>query len=269
VVLGECGGFNLVLPGHTWEDYAVKKRIDPGGDSNREDYPDVQSWSPRYEGWLDGLRLLRPLGLNAAVYTQITDVEHECNGWLTYDRAVSKIPVARLKTAHDRLYGTCPSLKPLLPMWSDGGAAGWLATGQAPAGWTQVEFDDSGWQTVRGPLGRGPSAHRLDAGPGGSVLLRRSFDLDRVPRQAAVRIVAQGPTRLFLNGAPVKTLSTSDVAGFIPTSVALLSPDAVQKLRQGRNVLAVEIPPAKSAGDVVLDVGLYELERPYGTQFNR
>ena len=269
VVLGECGGFNLVLPGHTWEDYAVKKRIDPGGDSNREDYPDVQSWSPRYEGWLDGLRLLRPLGLNAAVYTQITDVEHECNGWLTYDRAVSKIPVARLKTAHDRLYGTCPPLKPFLPMWSDGGAAGRLATGQAPAGWTQVEFDDSGWQAVRGPLGRGPSAHRLDAGPGGSVLLRRSFDLDRVPRQAAVRIVAQGPTRLFLNGAPVKTLSTSDLAGFIPTSVALLSPDAVEKLRQGRNVLAVEIPPAKSAGDVVLDVGLYAVELPGGTRSGR
>ena len=81
--------------------------------------------------------------------------------------------------------------------------------------------------------------------------------------------MGQGPTRLFLNGAPVKTLSTSDLAGFIPTSVALLSPDAVQKLRQGRNVLAVEIPPAKSAGDVVLDVGLYAVELSGGTRSGR
>ena len=33
---------------------------------------------------------MRPPGLSAAVYTQTTDVEVECNGFLTYDREMVK-----------------------------------------------------------------------------------------------------------------------------------------------------------------------------------
>jgi hypothetical protein len=39
-------------------------------------------------------RLHQLRGLSAAVYTQTTDVETECNGLLTYDRAVAKIDPA-------------------------------------------------------------------------------------------------------------------------------------------------------------------------------
>ena len=35
-------------------------------------------------------------GVSAAVYTQTTDVEGEVNGLMTYDRAVTKMPVAEL-----------------------------------------------------------------------------------------------------------------------------------------------------------------------------
>ena len=34
---------------------------------------------------------LYPEGLSAAVYTQLTDIEEEVNGLLTYDRKVSKL----------------------------------------------------------------------------------------------------------------------------------------------------------------------------------
>ena len=40
-----------------------------------------------------------PKGLCAAIYTQLTDVENECNGLLTYDRQVCKVdeePMCRL-----------------------------------------------------------------------------------------------------------------------------------------------------------------------------
>jgi len=39
----------------------------------------------------DQLKPLIAKGLSAAVYTQITDVETEVNGLITYDRAVLKI----------------------------------------------------------------------------------------------------------------------------------------------------------------------------------
>ena len=35
-------------------------------------------------------------GLSVAVYTQTTDVEHEVNGLLSYDRAVDKMDIKRV-----------------------------------------------------------------------------------------------------------------------------------------------------------------------------
>ena len=40
-------------------------------------------------------------GLSAAVYTQLSDVEHELNGLVTYDRSIVKLPV---KTLHKIFY---------------------------------------------------------------------------------------------------------------------------------------------------------------------
>ncbi len=40
---------------------------------------------------------IRREGLTAAVYTQITDVEEELNGLMTYDREVLKIPEETLR----------------------------------------------------------------------------------------------------------------------------------------------------------------------------
>jgi hypothetical protein len=102
---GECGGFNVLIPGHLWhKDQTQQARVNPAGETGRESYESVAQWEPRYRNWLTNLRLMRAGGLNAAVYTQISDVEHECNGWLTYDRKVSKFPIAQLRTWHRELY---------------------------------------------------------------------------------------------------------------------------------------------------------------------
>ena len=50
----------------------------------------------RLQAHTQGVQTLRDeKGLSAAVYTQITDVETECNGLLTYDRAVFKVDAAK------------------------------------------------------------------------------------------------------------------------------------------------------------------------------
>lgn len=41
-------------------------------------------------------QLMKYKGLSVAVYTQTTDVEHEVNGLLTYDRAVEKMDTKRI-----------------------------------------------------------------------------------------------------------------------------------------------------------------------------
>jgi hypothetical protein len=39
-------------------------------------------------------------GLSAVIYTQLTDVETECNGLLTYDREINKVVPERAAAAN-------------------------------------------------------------------------------------------------------------------------------------------------------------------------
>ncbi len=92
LVLGEFGGLGLAIDGHTWE----RKHWGYQGVSDREQL------TRKYESFLRAVaQLWKEQGLSAAVYTQLTDVETECNGLLTYDRAVLK-PVAKRVAAANR-----------------------------------------------------------------------------------------------------------------------------------------------------------------------
>ncbi|MFD5661243.1 AbfB domain-containing protein [Streptomyces hirsutus] len=94
-VLGEYGGLGLKVSGHEWY---------PGGGFSYEDQPDASHLDNRFVGLLDAIREVRlPRGLSGAVYTEITDVENEANGLLTYDRQVVKVDEARVRAANRAL----------------------------------------------------------------------------------------------------------------------------------------------------------------------
>ena len=57
-----------------------------------------------YNLYTDGVLPLINEGLSALVYTQLTDVEDETNGLITYDRRVVKIDSDKMKTANSLLY---------------------------------------------------------------------------------------------------------------------------------------------------------------------
>ena len=58
-----------------------------------------------YDELLYKLRPMIRSSLAAAVYTEITDVEGEANGFMTYDREVLKFDVDRTKEKHEQLIG--------------------------------------------------------------------------------------------------------------------------------------------------------------------
>lgn len=95
LVLGEFGGLGLPMEGHTWQDK------DNWG---YQSFKNVDELKARYQGLVNDLARLIPLGLSAAVYTQTTDVEIETNGLMTYDRAVVKMPETELNEWHQQLY---------------------------------------------------------------------------------------------------------------------------------------------------------------------
>lgn len=59
------------------------------------------AWRRLYEG--EVIPHMERRGLSAAVYTQLSDVEEEVNGLLTYDRKVCKVDPAVVREINRRL----------------------------------------------------------------------------------------------------------------------------------------------------------------------
>jgi len=88
VVLSEFGGYNHRVLGHTFndKDFGYKKFESP-----LELEKEIESL---YKGQI--IPAIEQ-GLSACVYTQLSDVEDELNGLLTYDRKVTKIAATTIK----------------------------------------------------------------------------------------------------------------------------------------------------------------------------
>jgi len=94
VVLSEFGGYNLRLEGHCYNDtdFGYKK------------LPSREALWAAYEKLFEEQILPAiPKGLTATVYTQLTDVEDELNGILTYDRRVVKLDREKLIQLNARI----------------------------------------------------------------------------------------------------------------------------------------------------------------------
>jgi hypothetical protein len=98
-VLGEYGGLGLPVMGHTWS----------GGGWGYAVEPDAKALTDHYVQMTGRLRELRSCnGLSAAIYTQTTDVETELNGLMTYDRAVTKPDIDRVRAANKAVIEGAP-----------------------------------------------------------------------------------------------------------------------------------------------------------------
>ncbi|MBA7521754.1 Beta-galactosidase [subsurface metagenome] len=84
IVLGEFGGLGLPVENHTWVE-------ETWGYRNMKDRQELMN---KYEDFYSTVwKFKEDPGLSASVYTQITDVETETNGLLTYDREIIKLDV--------------------------------------------------------------------------------------------------------------------------------------------------------------------------------
>lgn len=90
-VLGEFGGLGAPVEGHQWQ---------ASGNWSYRDSANFEELAVHYHSLMLQLAQLISGGLSAAVYTQLTDVEGEVNGLVSYDREVSKISVERLAQMH-------------------------------------------------------------------------------------------------------------------------------------------------------------------------
>lgn len=98
-VLGEYGGIGLVMKDHLWM---------PDRNWGYVKFNNPEEVTTEYIKYAEHLLQLIPRGFSAGVYTQITDVEGEVNGLMTYDRKEIKVNEKKIREINQKI---CNSLK--------------------------------------------------------------------------------------------------------------------------------------------------------------
>lgn len=252
---GEFGGIAWHVNGHLWNPalagsgYLLASSLD--------------NFADLYDGYINeavNFKSISNGGLNAAIYTQITDVENECNGLMTYDRLPKpdpdKILLSNQKARTGRFNVTTvvPTSQTVPQTWQ------WTTNAStANTNWYATGFNASGWSTGLAGFGT------VDPGvtPNtpwttlGYIYLRRTFNPGPLTAQQISQLVFtvyhDEDVVIYLNG-----VLAASASGYSSAYVSLpLSPQAQAAIvPNGVNVLAVSC--YQTTGGQFIDVGLSE-----------
>jgi Glycosyl hydrolases family 2, sugar binding domain/Glycosyl hydrolases family 2, TIM barrel domain/Glycosyl hydrolases family 2 len=244
-VLGEFGGLGLPVDGYTWSKSTWGYKGASSMEALNRDYEKllVKCWE-----------LHRDPGLSAVIYTQLTDVETECNGLLTYDREIHKVSPERA-TAVNTGHAPPPLVLQEISPTSQREGVPWRFTTEQPAvEWNQPKFDDTAWQQGLGGFGTAgtPGAVIQTEWKSADIWLRREFEWSADP---TARPVLKGhhddEVEIYLNGIP------ANHSGNFTTDYEELeiTPQAAASLKPGKNVISLHCHQ-KSGGQYV-DAGIF------------
>ena len=244
-VNGEFGGITADL-GHRWQNSA-----------------NVMGYGATLKsGWLatkkfqdlmkTAYKLKDERGASAFVYTQITDVEQEINGVLTYDRAVVKLDPKIVAAANrGEWLPLLPNPNPDLVPTSDFAPLEWKYSFDQPAAdWYKARFDDANWKTGDAPFGKGLGGVKTNWDTS-DIWMRRQFTLDGpLPANAKLSVLHDEDAEIYINGVLAAKL-TGYNSGYeeFPISDA-----ARASMKPGVNVWAVHVH--QTAGGQGIDVGI-------------
>ena len=244
-VLGEFGGLGLPIEGHAW----AKRSWGYKGTNS------IEGLTRGYEKLLaKAWELKDSAGLSAVIYTQLTDVETEGNGLLTYDREINKVIPERAAAVNTGKLPPVPVRKDIVPTSEKKGVE-WRYTLEQPAAdWNKPEFSDAAWQ--KGPGGFGtkdtPNTAVNTEWKGSDIWLRREFEwqVDK-NATAALMVHHDDAAEIYING-----VLACKADGFSSEyEETTLTPDGLAALKPGKNVIAVHCH--QDSGGQYIDVGIY------------
>ncbi len=246
VALGQYGSFVRAIQGHTY------------GGTGAAAQPAVDT--DRYVGLARRARGLavRP-GLSTSIYRQLTDVEGELDGLVTYDRAINKVVA---KSVSDANTIATTAIVPLIqasefevkPEYLKDAQIFWYTTTAPAATFIDSAFNDTAWTAA--PAGIGDTA---DAGARtrtklafNEIWLRTTFTLDKKPTgRLIVRAMYDEDTQVFVNG-----MLATDLYGYTTKYGDYTGSElAAQALVKGTNTIAVHT--LNTNGGRYSDVGLW------------
>ena len=247
---GEYGGIGYLVKGHTWE-------ATGGGYTNVKSGHDLEELYGEFTGLLKSFR--DDKGMSAAVYTQITDVETELNGLMTYDRKYKCDPAEIAKANHFRYpYATYREIVPT----SEKTSQIWKYTTKAPGpDWFKTAFDDANWKQGPGGFGTNPPGH----GPVGTawtdtpgdIWLRRTFNPGPLTPEQISRLVFHDyhdeDIDVYINGVPAYS-----APGYISSYEYRPWSKAAQLSLHPNTDNEIAVHCHQTAGGQYIDVGISE-----------
>ena len=264
--LGEFGGFGFVAPDNQWVEGLTESTV-YGTCIDQRDYENQY-----LNAWRDVVRHDTEHSTSAAIYTQLTDVETEVNGLLSYDRKVIKADVDLFARAvAQREFPEKPTVQLLVPT-SRETPQEWSYTETEPAeGWSKPGADLSGWK--KGPGVFGHKFHRNGSIKIGTewkslnLWVVRTVELPEKPlKRPILRIAYDDNATVYINGIEALTVKRGTNRGHqnIP-----LPAHAAKALKPGVNTLAIHVDNKKSlnmrqkdekkrAGSQFIDAGIGE-----------
>ena len=248
---GEFGGIAWHVNGHLWNPaqagtgYLLASSID-----------DIATL---YDGYINeavNFKSAANGGLNAAIYTQITDVENECNGLMTYDRLVKPDP-NRIKISNQKAITGQFTETTVVPT-SQTVPQTWQWTTNTPAtNWYATNFDATGWNTGVGGFGTkdpGVTPNTAWTTPG-YIYLRRTFNPGTLTAQQMSNLVFtvyhDENVAIYINGVLAGSASGYSTAY---VNLPLTAQGLAALIPNGTNVLAVSC--YQTTGGQFIDVGI-------------
>ena len=244
---GEYGGIGYVIKDHLYKEGGW-------GYTTISSAKDLEDLYGEFAMMLKGFRDTK--GLSAAVYTEITDVEIELNGLMTYDR-ILKCDPKQIALAN-RFQYPVPTFETVIPT-SETQSQTWKYTFDAPAGpWSSKAFDEAGWK--EGPGGFGtqntPGIGKLGTEWNTSdIWLRRIFTLPNLTAEQIEQLVLRDyhddDVEVFINGVSAYKAG-GYVAGYESKAI---TPEAKKAIVPGgENVIAIHCH--QNMGGQYIDAGL-------------
>jgi hypothetical protein len=247
-VCGEFGGITLVEEDHIWK----------GSGQEYISVQDAEELTSLFLNYNNMLESFQANGLCAAVYTELTDVEEELNGFITYDRKKVKQSapqIAAIKSAvQARIHNTYVPVLPTALNYDDNE---WSYSFSFHSNWQSKDYDASSWDRGMAGFGAIDSKETNVNTPWTStnIYIRKTFQLgDLSPSDiASLSLVAfyDEDCKIYING-----VLAAQVTGYV-NHYALLDINAAARatlIPNGENVIAVKC--SQTEGGQFIDVGL-------------
>ena len=245
---GEYGGVAYSIDNHIYQ-----KAFGHGSVNNGDD------WLDSYATFIDNLIGFKTNnGLSAAVYTELTDVEGEMNGFITYDRAVVKVDLNKLSEINQRVIKNLAKVVDILPT-SQVNPQNWRFTFNQPsADWYTAAFNHTQWNDSVAPFEPATKRNIREIKTNWNtpdIWMRKEFKVGILTPEALKNLIFfinhNDDCEVYINGVLAAKLNDS-TNGY---STLPFSAEAKNAIKQNSlNVIAIHCHNTK--GSQIIDAGI-------------